>query len=169
MIERERINPGLDIGEVLQKKRSHIRVYPVAIRDWQVGAGATPHFMALLATRGLGELAQSNTVPNIPSYAWKLASAISRKGYKAGKWRGHASCPAQSPDITIIMAYGRHPFLIFGATRSRFGYPRSVQLRGALRTLLWHRRHHASFSFALIVLCVEPAQVLWSSQISGSA
>jgi hypothetical protein len=169
MIERERINPGLDIGEVLQKKRSHIRVYPVAIRDWQVGAGATPHFMALLATRGLGELAQSKTVPNIPSYAWKLASAISRKGYKAGKWRGHASCPAQSPDITIITRSRPVSVPDFWGNQIAFRLSTKRSIARCSSYITWHRRHHASFSFALIVLCVEPAQVLWSSQISGSA
>jgi hypothetical protein len=54
MIDRHRVNPGFDIGEVLEKKRSHIRVDLIAIRDRQIGTGATPRFLALLAPRGLG-------------------------------------------------------------------------------------------------------------------
>ena len=54
MIDRHRVNPGFDIGEVLEKKRSHIRVDLVAIRDRQIGTGATPRFLALLAPRGIG-------------------------------------------------------------------------------------------------------------------
>ena len=57
MVDRQRIDPGFDIGEVLQKKLSHICVDFIAIRDGQIGAGTTPHFLTLLAPRGLGELA----------------------------------------------------------------------------------------------------------------
>ena len=44
MIDRKRVNPGFDIGEVLQKKRSHISVDLIAIRDRQIGTGATLRF-----------------------------------------------------------------------------------------------------------------------------
>jgi hypothetical protein len=54
MINRHRVNPGFDIGEVPEKKRSHIRVDLIAIWDRQIGAGATPRFPALLPSRGLG-------------------------------------------------------------------------------------------------------------------
>jgi len=88
-IDRKRVNPGFDIGEVLQKKRSHIRVDLIAFRDRQIGTGATPHFLTLLATRGFGEPAQGKTVPNIPSDARQLASAIGYTCDEAGKWTIH--------------------------------------------------------------------------------
>jgi hypothetical protein len=76
VIDRKRVNPGLDIGEVLQKKRSHVPVDLVAIWHRQIGTRATPRFLTLLASRGLGKLAQSETVPNIPSDARQLASTV---------------------------------------------------------------------------------------------
>jgi len=57
MVDRQRIDPGFDIGEVLQKKLSHICVDFIAIRDGHIGARETPDFLTLLAPRGLGELA----------------------------------------------------------------------------------------------------------------
>jgi hypothetical protein len=93
MVDRQRVNPGFDIGEVLQKKLSHICVDFIAIRDRQIGARATPRFLTLLPTRGLGETAHGKTVPNIPSDARQLASTISYARYKAGKWSIHASRP----------------------------------------------------------------------------
>jgi hypothetical protein len=89
MIDRNRINPGLDIGEVLHKKRSHIRVDLVAIWNRQIRTGATPHLLALSTPRGLGELAQGKTVPNIPGDARQLASTIGDACDKAGKWSAH--------------------------------------------------------------------------------
>ena len=86
MIDRKRVDPGFDIGEVLQKKRSHICVDLIAIRDRQIGTGATPRFLTLLTTRGLGEPTHGKTVPNVPSDARQLASTISYACDKAGKW-----------------------------------------------------------------------------------
>ena len=48
MIGRKRVDPGFDIGEVLHKKLSHVRVDLIAIRDRQIGTGATPRFLDLL-------------------------------------------------------------------------------------------------------------------------
>ena len=93
MIGRKRVDPGFDIGEVLHKKRSHIRVDLIAIRDRQIGTGATPRFLTFLAPRGLGELAQGKTVPNVPCDARQLAGAVSYACEKAGKWTVHASRP----------------------------------------------------------------------------
>ena len=45
MIGRKRVDPGFDIGEVLHKKRSHICVDLIAIRDRQIGTGAPPRFL----------------------------------------------------------------------------------------------------------------------------
>ena len=90
MVDRKRVNPGFDIGEVLQKKRSHICVDLIAIRDRQIGTGAPPRFLTLLTTRGLGEAAHGKTMPNIPSDPRQLASAISHARDKAGKWSAHA-------------------------------------------------------------------------------
>ena len=90
MVDRKRVNPGFDIGEVLQKKRSHICVDLIAIRDRQIGTGAPPRFLTLLTTRGLGEAAHGKTVPNIPSDPRQLACAISHACDKAGKWSAHA-------------------------------------------------------------------------------
>ncbi len=89
MIDRKRVNPGFDIGEVLKKKRSHICVDLIAIRDRQIGTGAWPRFLTLLAMRGLGEPAQCKTVPNIPSDARQLASTIGHACDNAGKWTIH--------------------------------------------------------------------------------
>jgi hypothetical protein len=89
MIDRNRINPGLDIGKVLHKERGHIRVDLVAIWNRQIRTGATPHLLALPTPRGLGELAQGKTVPNIPSDAWQLANAISEACDKLGEWTAH--------------------------------------------------------------------------------
>ncbi|MGA9196184.1 MAG: hypothetical protein WB037_13920 [Pseudolabrys sp.] len=85
MIDRKRVNPSFDIGEVLQKKRSHICVNLIAIWDGQIGTGTTPRFLTLLATRCLGEPAQGKTVPNIPSDARQLARTIGYTCDKAGK------------------------------------------------------------------------------------
>jgi hypothetical protein len=55
MIDRKRVNPGFDIGQVLHEKLSHICVDLIAIRDRQISTGATLSFPTLLAPRGLGE------------------------------------------------------------------------------------------------------------------
>jgi hypothetical protein len=75
-LDGKRVNPGFDIGEVLQKKRSHIGVDLIAIRDRQIGPRTTPRFLTFLPTRGLGEPAQGEAVPNIPRNARQLASTI---------------------------------------------------------------------------------------------
>ncbi|MGA8626196.1 MAG: hypothetical protein WB686_15880, partial [Pseudolabrys sp.] len=85
MVDRQRVKPGFDIGEVLQEKRSHIGVDLIAIRDRQIGTGATPRFLTLLAPRGLGEPAQGETVPDVPGDARQLASTISNARDKVGK------------------------------------------------------------------------------------
>lgn len=93
MIDRTRINPSLNIGEVLHKERSHIRVDLVAIWNRQIRTGAPPHLLALSTLRGLRELAQGKTVPDIPGDARQLASTIGDACDKAGKWSIHASRP----------------------------------------------------------------------------
>ena len=93
MIDRQRVKPGLDIGEVLQEKRSHICVDLIAVRDWQIGTGATPRF-PLLAPRGLGKPAQGKTMPDVPGDTWQLASTIGNARDKVGKWAIHASRPS---------------------------------------------------------------------------
>ena len=77
MIERQRVKPGLDIGKVLQEKRSHIGIDLIAIRYRQTGTGATLRSLSLLAPRGLGEPAQGKTVSDVPGDARQLASTIS--------------------------------------------------------------------------------------------
>src|SRR5262249_16779310 len=64
MIDGKRVTPRLNIGEILQKERSHIRVDLIALWDRQISTGAT--FPTLLAPRDFGELAQSKTVPDKP-------------------------------------------------------------------------------------------------------
>ena len=93
MVDRKRVNPGFDIGEVLQKKRSHICVDLIAIRDRQIGTRATPRFLTFLTPRGLGELTHGKTMPNVPCDARQLAGAVSYTCKKAGKWSAHASRP----------------------------------------------------------------------------
>lgn len=90
MIGRKRVDPRFDIGEVLHKKLSHIRVDLIAIRNRQIGTRATPRFLTFFAPRGLGQLAQDKAVSNVPSDAWQLASAISHTRDKPGKWSAHA-------------------------------------------------------------------------------
>jgi len=82
MIDRERVNSGFELGEILHEERSHIRVNLIAIRNRQIGTGATSCFPTLLTTLGLGELAQDKTVSNIPNNARELASTISYAGHK---------------------------------------------------------------------------------------
>src|SRR5262249_36527649 len=65
-IDGGRVNARLNISEILPKERSHIRVYLIAFRDWQISTGATSRFPPLLASRDFGELAQSKTMPNKP-------------------------------------------------------------------------------------------------------
>src|SRR5262245_38503993 len=91
MIERKRVNPGFDIGEVLHKKRSHVLVDLVAIWHRQIGMRVMPRSLAFLLARGLGELSQGKTVPNVPGNARQLASAIGETSDKVGKWGTHAS------------------------------------------------------------------------------
>jgi hypothetical protein len=50
-LDGKRVNPGFDIGEVLQKKRSHIGVDLIAIRDRQIGPRTTPRFLTFLPAR----------------------------------------------------------------------------------------------------------------------
>src|SRR5262245_21866070 len=90
MIGRKRVDPGFDIGEVLHKKLSHVRVDLIAIRHPQIGTRATPRFLAFLASRGLGELTHGKSVSNVPSNARQLVSAISHTRDKSGKWSAHA-------------------------------------------------------------------------------
>jgi hypothetical protein len=96
MVDRKRVNPGFDIGEVLQEKRTHICVDLVAIRDRQIGTGATPRFLTFLATRGFGELAHDKTVPNVPTDARQLASTISYAYDKAGNGSVHVGMKGSS-------------------------------------------------------------------------
>ena len=117
MIDRERVDPGFDIGEVLHKKLSHIRVDLIAIRDRQISTGATPRFLLFLASRGLGELPQGKTVSNVPSNAWQLASAISYACKKAGKWTIHASRP--SSIAQYILGLCRALFRVFAPTQTK--------------------------------------------------
>jgi hypothetical protein len=94
MIERQRVKPGLDIGEILQEKRSHIGVDLIAIRDRQIGTGTALRFLPLLAPRGLGKPAQGKTVPNVPGDARQLASTIGNAPDKIRKWAIHTSPPS---------------------------------------------------------------------------
>src|SRR4029453_117405 len=68
-IDRKRVYPSLDISKILQNQSSHIRVDFVAVRNWQVGTRARPRFPTFLTARGIRELAQGKTVPNVPSDA----------------------------------------------------------------------------------------------------
>ena len=73
MIDRHRVNPGFDIGEVLEKKRSHIRVDLIAIRDRQIGTGATPRFLALWR--------------RVASDSWRTARLCPTYQAMRGTWR----------------------------------------------------------------------------------
>ena len=91
MVDRERVNSGLDIGEVPEKKLSHIRVDLIALGNWQIGTWATLRFRAFLAPLGLGKPAQGETVSNIPGDPRQLASTISQPSHEVGEWSIHAS------------------------------------------------------------------------------
>jgi hypothetical protein len=83
MIDRKWVKPSLDIGEILEKQRCHIRVDFVAVRNWQSGTGTPSCFPTFLTARVFRELAQSKIVANIPSNARQLANAVSQAGNKA--------------------------------------------------------------------------------------
>jgi hypothetical protein len=83
MIDRKRVKPSLDIGEILEKQRCHVGVDFVAVRNWQVSAGTSPRFPTFLTVCGLRELAQGKIVPDIPSHARQLANAVSQAGNEA--------------------------------------------------------------------------------------
>ena len=53
MIGRERVNPGLDIGEILLEKDGHIRVEAFAVGYWRIGMGMRSHFVTFSSPRGL--------------------------------------------------------------------------------------------------------------------
>ena len=106
MIGRKRVDPGFDIGEVLPKKLSHVRVNLIAIRHQQIGTGVTPRFLTFLAPRGLGEPTHGKTVPNVPCNARQLAGAVSDACKKAGKWTIHASRPCSITQR--ILGHGRY-------------------------------------------------------------
>ena len=89
MIDGQRVNARLDIGEILQKERSHIRVDLIALWDRQISTRATSRFPTLLAPRDFGEPAQSKTVPNKPRDPRQLTSTIGYTCDKAGQWRSH--------------------------------------------------------------------------------
>src|SRR5215475_1652535 len=91
MIDGQRVNARLNIGEILQKERSHIGVDLIALWDRQISTGATSRFPTLLAPRDFGELAQSKTVPDKPRDPRQLTSTIGDTCDKAGEWCGHAS------------------------------------------------------------------------------
>src|SRR5262245_63215654 len=91
MIDGQRVKPRLNIGEILPKERSHIRVDLIALRHRQISTGATSRFPALLAPCDFRELAQRKTVPNKPRDARQLTCNVSDTCDKAGKWSGHAS------------------------------------------------------------------------------
>jgi hypothetical protein len=91
MIDGQRVKARLNIGEIPQKERSHIRIDLIALRDRQISTRATSRFPTLFAPRDLGELAQRKTVPNKPRDARQLASTIGDTCDKAGKWSDHAS------------------------------------------------------------------------------
>src|SRR5262245_57975581 len=54
MINRKRVNPSLDIGEILQKKRGHIGINLRALGNRQIGTRATPRSLAFLTPCRLG-------------------------------------------------------------------------------------------------------------------
>src|SRR5262249_52997924 len=91
IIEGQGENHRLNIGEILQKERSHIRVDLIALWDRQISTVATSRFPTLLAPRDFGELAQSKTVPDKPRDPRQLTSTIGDTCDKAGEWSGHAS------------------------------------------------------------------------------
>src|SRR5262245_36502327 len=74
VIDGKRVDVRLNIGEILPKERSHIRVDLIARRHRQINMGATSRFPTLLAPRDFGELAQSKTVPNKPRDARQLVT-----------------------------------------------------------------------------------------------
>src|SRR5262249_2340047 len=90
MINRKRVNPSLDIGEILQKKRGHIGINLRALGNRQIGTRATPRSLAFLTPCRLGELAQDKTVSDIPSNARQLGNAIGHTCGKVRKWSSHA-------------------------------------------------------------------------------
>src|SRR5262245_2566552 len=83
MIGRKRVIPSLDIGKILQKQRCHIRIDFVAVRNCQVGTGASPRCPTFLTARGIREPTQGKIVRNIPGNARQLANAVSEAGNKA--------------------------------------------------------------------------------------
>src|SRR5262245_50997163 len=90
MINRERVNASLDVGEVLQKKRSHISINLRALGNRQISTSATPYFLAFLASCRLGKSAQGKAVSDIPSNARQLDNAIGRTCDKVRKSSSHA-------------------------------------------------------------------------------
>ena len=101
MIDGQRVNARLDIGEILQKERSHIRVDLIALWDRQISTGATSRFATLLAPRDFGEPAQSKTVPNKPRDPRQLTRTIGYTCDKAGYWRSHMPNPNCVCDLEI--------------------------------------------------------------------
>src|SRR5262249_45658742 len=104
MVGGKRVNARFDIREVLPKKRGHVCVDLIAIRDRQIGTGATSRILAFLAPRGLGEPAQGKTMPDIPGDARQLTGTVSHAGDKAGKRCSHASAQLDQVTYTFMVA-----------------------------------------------------------------
>jgi hypothetical protein len=93
MIGGQRVKTGLDIGKVLLKKDSHIRVEALAVRHRRISVGARPRFVTISPLRRLGEPAYGEAMPNIPSNAWQLGGAIRDTHGNARERIAHASHP----------------------------------------------------------------------------
>jgi len=54
MVGGQRVKTGLDIGEVLLEKASHIRVEASAVRYWGISVGSRPGVVTISPLRRLG-------------------------------------------------------------------------------------------------------------------
>ena len=88
VVGRQRIDAGLDIGEVLREQAGHVGVEAAALGHRRVGAGLGTRALAAPARR-LRQPPHHLAVADVPGHPRQLARAIGDAGGEAGDGTGH--------------------------------------------------------------------------------
>jgi len=71
MVRRQRVNPRLDVGEILLDQSGHVGIQ--ALLEARIGSRLRPCALTVLLTDLLRKPTHNVKVPGVPSHARKLA------------------------------------------------------------------------------------------------
>ena len=74
MVRRQRVNPRLDVGEILLDQRRHVGIQ--ALLEARIGSRLRPRALAVLLTDLFRKPTHDVKVPGIPSHARQLPRSI---------------------------------------------------------------------------------------------